>query len=103
MTEQAVSMNQSQRALRAFAGNQSSGGVEFRHLLDKARDAARGGRNAWACMSTGEKVAVALLLDKADWLVDVGYTMVEAIERAGSEWVALMPAVVRALKDAGEF
>ncbi|HWT18189.1 MAG TPA: hypothetical protein VN280_04690 [Variovorax sp.] len=53
-------------------------------------------------MSTGEKVAVALLLDEAEWLAAMNYTMVEAIERTGSTWLALMPAVVRALQDAGE-
>ncbi|TSD59051.1 hypothetical protein FFI97_005760 [Variovorax sp. KBS0712] len=79
--------------------------VEFRHFFGKARDAVRGGRDAWSSMSTGEKVAVALVLNKADWLAAVGYTMAEAIERAGS-WVALMPWVVRELEreqqDAGE-
>lgn len=79
--------------------------VEFRHFFRKALDAVRGGRDAWSCMSTGEKVAVALVLNKADWLAAAGYSMVEAMERAGS-WVALMPAVVRELEreqqDAGE-
>lgn len=76
--------------------------VEFRHFLGKARDAARGGCSAWACMSTGEKVAVALVLNKADWLAQMGYSMAEAIERTGSTWVALMPAVCRELRDAGD-
>jgi hypothetical protein len=76
--------------------------VEFRHFLGKARDAARGGRNAWSCMSTGEKVAVALVLNKAEWLAVMDYSMAEAIERTGSTWVALMPAVCRELRDAGD-
>ncbi|TAL65850.1 MAG: hypothetical protein EPN79_11925 [Burkholderiaceae bacterium] len=75
--------------------------AEMKHLLGKARDAARSGRDAWAVQSTGEKVAVALVLNRADWLTEMGYTIVEAIERSGSEWVELMPAVVRALKDEG--
>lgn len=76
--------------------------AEFRHFVGKARAAARGGRTAWDVQSTGEKVAVALALNKPAWLKSMGYSMVEAIERAGSTWVALMPAVVRALRDAGD-
>jgi len=72
--------------------------VEFRHLLGKARDAKRGGKQAWSCMSTGEKVAVALVLNRADWLKSMDYTLVEAIDRAGAVWVGLMPLVVRAME-----
>lgn len=72
---------------------------EFRHLLGKCRDAKRGGEDAWGPQSTGEKVAVALVLNRADWLDRLGYTMVEAIERSGAEWVALMPLVVKTLRD----
>lgn len=50
-------------------------------------------------MSTGEKVAVALVLNRADWLADMNYTIAEAIDRAGSEWVALIPSVARKLED----
>jgi hypothetical protein len=73
--------------------------AEFRHLYGKARDAQRGGFDAWCVQSTGEKAAVALILNKADWLERMGYTMVEAIERAGPEWVSLMPRVVRSLEN----
>jgi hypothetical protein len=52
-------------------------------------------------MSTGEKVAVALVLNKADWLARMDYSMAEAIERTGSTWVALMPTVCRELRQAG--
>ncbi|EJL76620.1 hypothetical protein PMI12_02383 [Variovorax sp. CF313] len=102
MTEQTVSVDQTQGALRAFAGDRAPEGAEFRHLLGKARDAARRGRDAWDVQSTGEKVAVALVLNKPAWLKAMDYSMVEAIERTGSAWLALMPAVVRALRDAGE-
>ena len=40
----------------------------FAHLLRKSRDAKQGGPEAWAVQSTGEKVAVALVLNRADWL-----------------------------------
>ncbi|WP_382228945.1 hypothetical protein [Hydrogenophaga atypica] len=65
--------------------------------MSKARAAMEGGDAAWAVQSTGEKVAVALALNRADWLASMNYTMAEAIERAGPVWISLLPRVVRAL------
>ena len=76
--------------------------LEYRHLIAKARDAKQGGRDAWAVQSTGEKVAVALVLNRADWLASIGYTLAEAIERTGPEWIALIPAIARELSDEDE-
>ncbi|MGA8940845.1 MAG: hypothetical protein WB439_16905 [Acidobacteriaceae bacterium] len=36
----------------------------YEHLLRKSRDAKRGGHDAWAVQSTGEKVAVPIGLRK---------------------------------------
>lgn len=71
----------------------------YEHLLHKARNAKQGGRDAWAVQSTGEKVAVALVLNRADWLSQYGYTIAEAIERAGQEWASMIPQVARQLTD----
>ena len=71
----------------------------YEHLLHKARDAKRGGHDAWAVQSTGEKAAVALVLNRADWLAEHGYTIAEAIERTGPEWVAMIPQIARQLAD----
>jgi pterin-4a-carbinolamine dehydratase len=71
----------------------------YNHLLNKARSAKRGGHDAWAVQSTGEKVAVALVLNRADWLTEYDYTIAEAIERAGQEWVAMIPQVARQLAE----
>jgi len=71
----------------------------YEHLLRKSRDAKRGGRDAWAVQSTGERVAVALVLNHADWLAQIGYTIPEAIERSGAEWVAVIPQVARQLTE----
>jgi len=71
----------------------------YEHLLRKARNAKQGGRDAWAVQSTGEKVAVALVLNRADWLAEYGYTTAEAIERAGQEWASMIPQVARQLTD----
>ncbi len=69
----------------------------YGQLLNKARDAMRGGHDAWVVQSTGEKVAVALVLNRADWLAEFDYTIAEAIERAGQEWVAMIPQIARQL------
>jgi hypothetical protein len=71
----------------------------YEHLLRKARDAKRGGHDAWRVQSTGEKVAVALALNRADWLAEIDYTISEAIERSGAEWVAIIPQVARQLTE----
>ena len=75
--------------------------AEYQHLLRKARDAKRGGHNAWAVQSTGEKAAVALALNRADWLAEADYTIPEAMERSDSEWVLIIPLVARQLADEG--
>jgi hypothetical protein len=71
----------------------------YEHLLRKSRDAKRGGHNTWGVQSTGEKVAVALVLNHADWLAEIDYTIPEAIERSGTEWVAIIPQVARQLAE----
>jgi hypothetical protein len=71
----------------------------YEHLLRKSRDAKRGARDAWVVQSTGEKVAVALVLNRADWLAEMGYTLAEAIERSGVEWVAMIPQIARQLAE----
>lgn len=76
--------------------------VEFRHLLGKARDAAAGGDAAWSVQSTGEKLAVALVLNRFDWLQSMDYTIAEAIDRVGAEWIAHIPVVARVIRDARE-
>ena len=69
----------------------------YEHLLRKSRDARRGGHDAWRVQSTGEKVAVALVLNRADWLAEIDYTIPEAIERSGADWVTVIPRVARQL------
>ena len=71
----------------------------YDHLLIKARNAKRGGHDAWTVLSTGEKAAVALVLNRADWLAEHGYTIAEAIDRTGPEWVAMIPQIARQLAD----
>jgi hypothetical protein len=73
--------------------------AHYEHLLRKSRDAKHGGHEAWAVQSTGEKVAVALVLNHADWLAEMQYTLAEAIERSGQDWVSAIPQVARQLTE----
>jgi hypothetical protein len=72
---------------------------QYERLLGKARDAKRGGHSAWCVQSTGEQVAVALTLNRADWLAEAGFTIAEAIDRAGETWVSLIPRVAKTLEN----
>lgn len=65
-------------------------------IVNKARDARSGG---FSVLSTGEKLAAAVLLNRHDWLVRMDYTMVEAIARIGPEWMARLPAAARILAE----
>jgi hypothetical protein len=72
---------------------------ELGHIVNKARDAKNGG---FGVLSTGEKLAAALTLNRADWLADMDYTIAEAIERVGAQWIALIPDAARILRDEGD-
>lgn len=68
------------------------GSADLAHLLGKAHDAASSGPNG---MSTGEQLAVALILDRPDWLAAMNSTIAEAMEQVGPDWLCLIPAVAR--------
>jgi hypothetical protein len=72
---------------------------DYLHLLGKARDAKHGGHDAWCCQSTGERVAVAVVLNRADWLAEMHYTLAEAFARIKPDWLAQLLVVQRALDD----
>lgn len=73
--------------------------AQYEHLLRKSQEAKRGGQESWSVQSTGEKVAVALVLNRADWLAQMDYSIAEAIDRSGPEWVAIIPQVARQLAE----
>lgn len=60
------------------------------HIVSKVLAAAAGGVNV---LSTGEKLMAALVLNRPDWLAEWDYTIAEAIDRVGAEWVAAIPRV----------
>ena len=67
---------------------------DLEQILAKSRDAARGG---FGVLSTGELLAAALVLNRADWLASMDYTMAEAIGRVGAAWLAQIPEAARIL------
>lgn len=69
---------------------------ELQQIIGKARDAKAGG---FGVLSTGEKLTVAFVLNRPEWLASMNYTMAEAIERIGLSWLALIPDAARALAD----
>lgn len=66
------------------------------HLVMKVREAAARGIGA---LSTGEALAAALVLNRADWLAEMNYTIAEALDRIEDDWIALIPAVARMIAD----
>lgn len=68
---------------------------EYEHVLAKVLDAAAAGEEGPGPLSTGEKLMAAVALNRPDWLARMGYTMVEAIERIGEAWMALLPRIAR--------
>ncbi len=73
--------------------------VEYHLLLAKAQDAKTGGRDAWSVQSTGEKLAVALVLNHPDWIASMDYALAQAINPVGTGWLALIPRVERILRN----
>ena len=68
-------------------------------VVDSVRRAHAGG---WGPMSTGQKIAAALVLDRHDWLNEMGYTMAGAIARLDADWLrAIYQSPRRILEDAG--
>ena len=70
------------------------------HIVAKSRHAAAGG---FGVLSTGEKLAAALVLNRPDWLARMNYTLAEAMERLGAKWLALIPQASKQVADEAEF
>lgn len=49
------------------------------------------GNDATGYLSTGEALAAALILNRADWLEQMNYTIVGALARIGETWAAALP------------
>jgi hypothetical protein len=66
------------------------------HLLEKCRYAKEYG---FETLSTGERLIVALVLNRPDWLQQLGYTMVEAVDWIGHEWLRRLLQAQRVLNN----
>lgn len=66
-------------------------------LTMKARDALETGSTGY--MSTGEALAVALVLNRIDWLSDMGYTIAQALGRIDDDWIQAVPAAARLVNE----
>ncbi|WP_208491240.1 hypothetical protein [Paraburkholderia tropica] len=64
-------------------------------LVQKTLQAKAGGFHA---LSTGEKLAAAILLNRFDWLQEMDYSMADAIERIDYDWLELIGTASRILK-----
>lgn len=76
-----------------MTGVTNIGSGALAQLVGKARDAAAAG--GVGAMSRGEALAVALILNRPDWLAAMDYTIAEAIEHIGPEWARLIPAAAQ--------
>lgn len=59
------------------------------HLMRAVRHAAA--VNGAGALSSGEAVTAALVLNRADWLADMGYTIAQALDRLDEGDVELIP------------
>lgn len=69
----------------------------YRQLLTKAVEAYEHGFSAWEVQSTGERVAVALVLNRPEWLTSMGFTLAAAVARLDNQWLSAIPDVAREL------
>lgn len=71
---------------------------KHQHMLRLCREAIAGER---AVHSTGEQLLTALILNRADWLNEMEYTIADAMDRVGLDWIALIPEVLKTLREEG--
>lgn len=65
----------------------------LRMLAQTDRDAGRPGAG-----SISERIAVALILDRADWLTDMGCSMLDATQHLDAVWLQACRDVQRSLR-----
>jgi hypothetical protein len=68
-------------------------------LVTASRTAQTVGRGV---LSGGERVAVAFVLDRPDWLAEDRLTLAEALERITPDWLAALPDAARRMKAADQ-
>lgn len=74
----------------------SIGNPVLEQIIAKSRQALR--QDSPSTLSTGEAVAAALVLNRPDWLAQMGYTLADAIGRMDAEWLDMIPAAASQLQ-----
>jgi len=64
--------------------------MSYEQALNKTLEAARAGKPGG--ISTGEALTAALALNRHDWLQQMGYTIVDALDRIG-DWAPYLPRI----------
>lgn len=67
--------------------------TRLEHLASVVRQAAANGGPG--PLSTGEALAAALVLNRHEWLSQLGYTIAQALDRIDDDWIAMIPQVAR--------
>ncbi|CAD0325737.1 MULTISPECIES: hypothetical protein [Xanthomonas] len=70
--------------------------MNLQRTIEVARAAARMGEPG--PLSTGEALTAALVLNRADWLAEMDYTIAEALDRIDSDTVQHLRDAERALR-----
>jgi hypothetical protein len=70
---------------------------DLRHIVRVCLDAKRA--DSYGVLSTGERLAAAVVLNRFDWLQEMNYTIPEAIDRIGPEWAARLREAERIVLD----
>lgn len=65
------------------------------NILSKIHQAAQSDCTG---LSTGEALMAALVLDRPDWLINMKFTIPEALDRIGPQWAGLVPEIARRWK-----
>ena len=50
-------------------------------------------------MSTGERLTVALILNRSDWLAEEQYTIADAVARVGERWMEFVHPLSREFRN----
>ncbi len=91
-------MNSTSKSETGDGANGKIGGREtLNHIVGVCRLAAKQGNVG--VLSTGESLVAAIVLNRADWLAEMDYTITEALDRLGGEWVSQLSAARKVLDD----
>jgi hypothetical protein len=64
--------------------------------LSEMADACAADPKHRGVLSSSEQLAIAIILNREDWLSEWNYTMLEAVDRIGPEWMIAAHRVAKA-------